>query len=165
MTYIAAEKKTGPMVMRTVPTNKLAARIGEGRGKRRNTNLQDKARMAPGVIPKQNPPRVADRFVDAAEHHRGHEEPCLVVDAEGEVDRHGEGIEGYERRAAADGRPVAVHALRNGAGGEGAVCVFAAGDVDEAGGGGVDWCVVGHGGRGEMKGCVAFDVKMRNLER
>ena len=143
MTYIAADKKTGPMVMRTVPTNKLAAWIWEGGGgRRRNTNLQDEARVAPGVIPKQNPPRVADRFVDAAEHHRGHEEPCLVADAKGEVDRHGEGIEGYERRAAADGGPVAVHALRDGAGGEGAVCVFAAGDVDEAGWGGVDWCVV-----------------------
>ena len=69
VTYMAAEKKTGPMVMRTMNSQQLWGKTGfiPGHG---NTDLQDEPRMFPRVLVQKDSTNVTYCLINAAEHHR-----------------------------------------------------------------------------------------------
>ena len=104
---MAAEKKTGPMVMSTAPkVSKPVARFNGSSAEL--TNLHNKSSLTPRILIHHDPAAEAEHLINAAEDHSSHETPCSIAPAKHDLDEHTEAVERDEHRGEWERRSVAV---------------------------------------------------------
>lgn len=89
---MAAEKKTGPMVIRTA----TGSEIVKYEMVVALTDLHDKARMCPWILPEEDSSHIAQNFIQAPKDHCCHETERPETPSKSHVDSYIDDVKGNE---------------------------------------------------------------------